>query len=146
MPARIKARAVIWVEDKIAVNKMSLRGGVHITLPGGRVNERESVVDALRREVLEELGIEINVGDLMFAAEVFSSTPMQDIELVFAAEPVTPTSRTALELVDPRDPEFPVLPPVLDYIAAWRDGTLKYQWLGNIFNGQLSQLSAVVEK
>lgn len=136
MPARVQVRAVIWVDAQIIVNRVNQRGELHVTLPGGRVNERESVIDALKREVLEEVGIEITVGDLMFAAEVFSSARRQDVELVFAAQPVGETLPVAVELVDPKRPSCTVMPPVLDYIAASRDGEFRYRWLGNIYMTQ----------
>jgi len=137
MPARVQVRAVIWVDDQIIVHKVSQRGALHITLPGGRVNDREPVVEALKREVLEEIGIEITVGDLMFAAEVLSGARRQDVELVFAAQPIG-LVRTAVDLIDPSDPEFSVLPPILEYIAASRDGELRYRWLGNIYASRAS--------
>ena len=136
MPARVNVRAVIWVGEKIVVHKVARIGELHVTLPGGRVNERESVVDAVRREVLEEIGFEVSVGDLMFAAEVFSGARHQNVELVFAAEPVTPIFGAPVELVDPRESNPSVLPPVLTHIAAWRDGTLKFRWVGNIYTSQ----------
>ncbi|MDA8068837.1 MAG: hypothetical protein M0T77_09550 [Actinomycetota bacterium] len=97
-----------------------------------RVNERESVIDALRREVREEAGIDVQVGDLMFAAEVISGVSRQDVELVFAVEPVRAIT-TPVELLDPVAPGCVVMPPVLEQILAWRDGSLGVGWLGNIY-------------
>lgn len=136
MPVRVKVRAVICVGDQIVVHSASRRGVSHVTLPGGRVNERESVTDALRREVREELGIEIKVGDLMFAAEVVSGTRRQDVELIFAAE-VAAVPHTPLTLVDPRDPDIAVLPPILGQIAGWRESKDCARWLGNIYASQV---------
>jgi ADP-ribose pyrophosphatase YjhB (NUDIX family) len=133
MPARVQVRAVIWVGDQVVVHHVNQRGALHVTLPGGRVNDRESVVDALKREVLEEIGIEVTVGDLTFAAEVLSGARRQDVELVFAARPATEAPRTSLELVDPKDPRFKALRrfstitaaplatavPANDAVAAW---------------------------
>lgn len=138
MPVRVKVRAVIWIDDLIIVHKVNQRGALHVTLPGGRVNERESVIDALKREVLEEIGIEISVGDLMFAAEVISGATRQDVELIFAAKPIHPIASGEVALVDPREPEFSVLPPILRHIVYWRDGALRYQWLGNIYASQVN--------
>lgn len=106
-----------------------------MTFPGGRVNERESVTDALRREVLEEIGIEVEIGELMFAAEVLSGAHRQDIELVFAAEPRQQIP-TSVHLVDPADADLGILPPILDRVMAWRAGTLADRWLGNIYTSQ----------
>lgn len=132
MPARVQVRAAIWVGDQLVVHRVNQRGELRVTLPGGRVNERESVTDALRREVLEEIGIEITIGDLIFAAEVLSGARRQDVELVFSAEPTGEIPITA-ELVDPADPGVAVLPPVLDQLVAWRDGTRTDRWLGNLY-------------
>lgn len=141
MSARVQVRAVIWVGDQVVVHRVSRHGAPHITLPGGRVNDRESVIEAVKREVLEEIGIEVTVGDLMFAAEIFSGARRQDVELIFAAQPLSDSIPDQVELVDPKEPQPTVLPPVLDYVAAWRDGELKYQWLGNIYTSQAMVLS-----
>lgn len=146
MPARVQVRAVIWVDDQIVVHRVKQHGAPHVTLPGGRVNERESVVDALKREVLEEVGIEISVGDLMFSTEVFSAPRRQDVELVFAAEPLHGISSGSVELVDPQAPETTVLPPVMEYISAWKDGTLKYRWLGNVYTSPAALASTETEQ
>lgn len=140
MPARVQVRAVIWVGDQIVVHRTNQHGAPRVTVPGGRVNERESITDALHREVLEEIGIEIRVGDLMFAAEVLSGARRQDVELVFAAEPVG-LIREPLNLVDPSDPEVRVLPPILEQIADWREGTTRDHWLGNIYTSQATALA-----
>lgn len=60
--------AVIEVEDAFLVTRR-LRGS-HLAglweFPGGKIDEAESPVDALRRELREELGVEAEVGALLF--------------------------------------------------------------------------------
>ena len=133
MPARVRVRAVIWVNDRIVVHRGRRRGRPHVTLPGGRVNERESVTDALRREVREELGVAIELGDLLFAGEVHSGARHQDVELVFAAKLTDPTAASGLDLVDPGAPGGEVLPPVLDRLAGGAGADAGVRWLGNLY-------------
>lgn len=65
------ARVVIVQNDCILVNqgKSKKTGETYFALPGGHVDPGESCVEAARRELQEELETEIQVGDLLFAAE-----------------------------------------------------------------------------
>ncbi|MFN3253004.1 NUDIX domain-containing protein [Roseibium album] len=45
--------------------------GHHYTLPGGKQEPGEDLVQALRRECLEEIGTEISVGKLLHIAEIY---------------------------------------------------------------------------
>ena len=142
MPARVKVRAVIWIDDQVAVHRTERRGHQHVTLPGGRVNERESVTAALHREVQEELGVEILIGDLLFAAEVHSGARRQDVELVFGASLRDLGDRQRLELVDPTDPGVEVLPPVLGDLNPRPSPRGDRRWLGNVYAPRLRDSSS----
>ncbi len=139
MSARVKVRAAIWVEGKLVIHRSKRSGTEHMTLPGGWVGERESVTDALIREVDEELGIEVEVGDLLCAAEIVNSSSRQDVELVFAATPSEPLDTSELTLIDPLGPQAAdVLPPILGELAERRQTTLATaeslpRWLGNVY-------------
>lgn len=121
--------------EQVVVNRVHRRGELHVTLPGGRVNERESIVDALRREVLEEVGLAVDVGQLLLAAEVVSGARIQDVELVFEARPRTPIGENAVSLVDPRDPACDVPPPVLGEVMRAHSSAngAGARWLGNLY-------------
>lgn len=41
------------------------QGAAHLDIPGGRMDTNESIIDALKRELLEEIGVvESSIGDL----------------------------------------------------------------------------------
>jgi 8-oxo-dGTP diphosphatase len=141
---RVKVRAVIWMEGKLVVYRSKRRGLERTTLPGGRVNAYESVTDALVREVLEEIGITIEVGELLCVAEVLNSTSIQDVELVFAARALEPIDDDWLELVDPLAPEAEaVLPPIVARLVRGRfterPSPEAALWLGNVYRAEVTQ-------
>lgn len=135
----VRAHAAIWIDDLLAVHSERVRGELRVTLPGGRVGEREAVTDALRREVQEELGIDIEVGSLLLCAEVVSATSHHELELVFSASVDDDADTGHIELIDPSDPGAQVLPPVLPQLAHVRDGLEPDVWLGNLFSGALRE-------
>jgi len=138
MSARVKVRAAIWIDDKLVVHHSRRLGKERMTLPGGWVGRRESVTDALVRELDEELGLAVEVGDLLCAAEVLNSSSRQDVELIFAVNAPEDLDPSQLTLVDPLGPQAAeVLPPVLGQLAEQRQaqaaGTRTPLWLGNLY-------------
>lgn len=132
----MKVRAAIWVQDKLVVHRTSRLGKERMTLPGGWVGKRESVTDALDRELDEELGVTVDIGDLLFAAEVLNSTSRQDVELIFAATLAKDVDPSGLSLIDPTGPDAErVLPPVVDQLVDLQKGATDSgtRWLGNLY-------------
>jgi ADP-ribose pyrophosphatase YjhB (NUDIX family) len=133
---RVKTRAVILLDGQLVVARQRVRGSIELTLPGGRVKPRESVMDALAREVAEETGMAIDPGPLLYVAEIVDSFRTHDLELIYLAEARgTPPDR-GFELVDLTTDGHPeIRPPLLDDIArdaaaAWRETP---RWLGNLW-------------
>jgi ADP-ribose pyrophosphatase YjhB (NUDIX family) len=60
------ARAIIIDNDKILVMYRNKYGSQYYTLVGGRVNEGETVENALVREIMEETGLQITAAQLVF--------------------------------------------------------------------------------
>ncbi|HEY7622237.1 MAG TPA: NUDIX domain-containing protein [Solirubrobacteraceae bacterium] len=133
----VNVRAVIWVEGRVLVHRVRHQGEERVTLPGGRVKERETTEAALVREVLEETGLHVDVGALLYIAEVVSPYSTQKLELVFRADLDAAQSLDGVELVDPRghDRDF-VLPPILEVVAKDVDDGCGEapRWLGNIYS------------
>jgi ADP-ribose pyrophosphatase YjhB (NUDIX family) len=57
MEPRIRVSALLRWEDRILLCRHEKPGKEYWLLPGGGVNSGESLVDALRRELMEEVGI-----------------------------------------------------------------------------------------
>ncbi len=113
----VKVHALLWDGDRVVVHEEHRQAVPRLTLPGGRVTDREPIKDALQREVREELGIDVRVAELRYVAEVVYGHAIHDLVLIFGAEPVGSAARD-LRSVDPRDDDVVVLPPILDVIAA----------------------------
>jgi 8-oxo-dGTP diphosphatase len=114
-------------EDGILLAKHSKKGSDYWVLPGGGLEKGESFAEATRREVLEETGYEVRVGDLLFLHQYFPKG--QDecvVDLIFEAT-ITGGELTmgkdwnlaAIEFVPPDVFEtLEFLPPIRDEISA----------------------------
>jgi len=86
------ARAILWKDDALLVNanRNSKTGESYVALPGGHVDPGENCVEALKREIEEELAAQCEVGDLQFVSESIyagrrkSESQRHELTLVFA--------------------------------------------------------------
>jgi len=103
---RVRVGAVIMRNNAIVlVEYDDDKSGRHFNVPGGGVNEGESLHDALRREILEETCMEVDVGRLLLVWEYVPPReankygPRHEIGLVFLCQPHAGS--------EPRLPEVP---------------------------------------
>ena len=66
---RHACRAVILREGRLLSIKMCDRSGIFYVLPGGGQRHGETMRAALQRECLEEIGLEVSVGRLLYVRE-----------------------------------------------------------------------------
>lgn len=64
---RVNARGIVIDKGRILLNEFN--GGECYNIPGGGVDPGETVIQAVKREVLEETGLDVSVGDFMYALE-----------------------------------------------------------------------------
>lgn len=64
---KLASRAIIVHEGKILL--VQHKGRDFYSLPGGKIDPDEDIKSALKRELVEELGIESEIGNLLFLHE-----------------------------------------------------------------------------
>ena len=80
---RIRVCGLLVEEGNLLmVNHHSLAIGDFWSPPGGGINFGETAIACLEREFREETGLEITVGDFLFACE-FIQPPLHGVELYF---------------------------------------------------------------
>jgi 8-oxo-dGTP diphosphatase len=90
-PAHDGAMVAVWWGGRVLAVKQSYRS--NLSWPGGGVRRGEQPREAARRELREELGLEVAPDDLVFAREVvvewdFRREHVRVFELRLPAEPV----------------------------------------------------------
>lgn len=109
---RVNARGIVLNGDKILLNEFG--GGEYYNIPGGGVEPGETIREAVVREVFEEAGLKVSVGDLIYVLEyepancdfMYGKTP--HLSLVFrcfleGGDAIKPPT---IPDVDPDNPEI----------------------------------------
>ena len=66
---RIRACALIIENNNILLVEFYDEKGLHYNLPAGGVEPNESIIEAVRREAMEEASVDVEVGPLAFVYE-----------------------------------------------------------------------------
>ena len=133
---RVKARAVVVRDGRLLVSRERRRAIEHLLLPGGRVQDGESITDALVREVREETGLDVVPKQLLYIAEVVGAYGAHDLNLIWLAELADADAAISNDLLLAFDDDrlSSIMPPIVDQIAA--DAADGWQhpprWLGNV--------------
>jgi 8-oxo-dGTP diphosphatase len=138
MEPRIRVSAILRWRGRMLLCRHEKPGREYWLLPGGGVNSGESLVDALQRELIEEIGIEDDVpveGPVAIVdsiSPVRSFAPKHVVHIIFAGD-LTGRSLEAVRSEDAavrghrlfamEDLDSIVLhPPIQRFLRRWRPG------------------------
>ncbi len=79
-----RARAIIIEEEKVLLMHRVKHGHEYWVFPGGGIDEGDkSIEDGLKRECLEELGVEVEVKDLVMEKSSLAPNALGDMEYFY---------------------------------------------------------------
>lgn len=81
MRIRNLAKAIIVKNDKILLTKVKSGQEEYYELPGGIKEYNETLIEAVVRECIEEVGILVEITDLVFVRELIKETDILDPEI-----------------------------------------------------------------
>ncbi|KEK24907.1 NUDIX domain-containing protein [Bacillus gaemokensis] len=92
MKIRNSVKAILIHEEKLLVTTYEDEEGIYHLLPGGGQEVGETLDKTLKRECLEETGIEVKEGDLLFIRECFMDSEIHRVEFMYSCTPVSFTN------------------------------------------------------
>ncbi len=80
---RVRVTGVLVEGGRILVQRQVLRERAHWNFPGGALELGETIGECLRREMLEECGLEVEAGELLYVCDRFRSLGSQAVDMSF---------------------------------------------------------------
>src|SRR5688572_8093122 len=84
IPSRFNVRVYgIWIDNnRLLVNEELIHGRRVIKFPGGGLELGEGPVDGLKREWMEELGLEVDVQSHFYTTDFFQQSAFDDSQVI----------------------------------------------------------------
>ncbi|MDQ0416623.1 ADP-ribose pyrophosphatase YjhB (NUDIX family) [Croceifilum oryzae] len=110
MKIRNSVKAILIHEKSLLVTTYEDQDGIYHLLPGGGQHAGETLDQTLMRECLEETGIEVNLGDLLFVRECFMDPGVHRIEFMYTCTPTSIHTDTPILNMDRKQTGISWLP------------------------------------
>ncbi len=81
----VRVTGVVIEDDRILLLNQDTDTGRSWSLPGGKVEERETLADALVREMREETGLDVESGRLLYVCDHLPGNGTHVVHLTFEA-------------------------------------------------------------
>jgi ADP-ribose pyrophosphatase YjhB (NUDIX family) len=142
---RIRVAALITLDGRVVLVRHRRGPAVYHLLPGGGVDYRETLEHAVIREVLEETGLEVSLGRLLFASDTIDPNGTRHVvnltfEAIITGGQITSSPKDpAVEAVDLVSPEslggLDLRPPIAGAIQSFlAGGQVESGYLGSLFS------------
>lgn len=125
-PPRIRVAALTTLDEKVVLVRHLKAGKSYFLLPGGGVDRGETLIDALRREMIEETGLDISNERLLFVSDTIAPDSSRHVlNITFHADIVggqvteAPTDERveSVELIDPCElSDIDLRPPITNEV------------------------------
>jgi 8-oxo-dGTP diphosphatase len=145
MIRRTRVSGLLVRDNKILVVEHQKGDKKYYLLPGGGINEGETVELALQREFIEETGLEIEIARLLFLSDtIYPDKSKQIHHLIFQVKEDAPNElsvsqdervKQALWVDYKKLSELEFYPPLSDWLIKYLDG--KLSGYGAIYLGKL---------
>lgn len=142
---RVRVAALITLAGRVVLVRHRAGSAVYHLLPGGGVGYRETLAEAVVREVAEETGLIVSPGSPLFISDTIDPAgPRHVVNITFSAEVVggqvthNPTDHrvVAVDLVEPsRLLALDLRPPMAEYLLEAIESHTRpeLQYLGSLF-------------
>ena len=97
---QIRLTGLLVEHGRLLVVRQRCRTCEHWNLPGGRLEEGETIAAGLAREMAEECGIRVVVGDLLYVTDRFRRRGEHVVDMAFSVSRAAGEPRAALDAAE----------------------------------------------